>query len=202
MTEPSKEKNITRISGLPGGSEAWWLLQNRRAHPRWLVLAATDEAAQNLFDDFQALERWQTPAAPSEAAYFSEEEEDVRTAALSAWSRSGPEAARFLFSSWESAQRGLPVPDDFRTGHVALRIGDKKDRSAFLLHLSQQSYSRVDSVEQVGEMAVRGEVVDLWSPGWDGPMRFLWPFDQVESIRKIDLATQRSTDAVETVLVR
>jgi transcription-repair coupling factor (superfamily II helicase) len=59
----------------------------------------------------------------------------------------------------------------------------------------------VDTVERAGEVAVRGEVLDLWAPGAEGPVRALWPFDQIESLRKIDLTTQRSTDLLDEVRV-
>ncbi|MBI4395707.1 MAG: hypothetical protein HY548_01335, partial [Elusimicrobia bacterium] len=209
MTEPGEARkwlegaSLKTISGLPGGSEAWWLWLNRETLAHVLVLTSSDDAAQTLFDDFQALERWQDPASPGRAVYFPEDEPDSRIAALSAWMRTDPETrAPFLIASWEMVHAPLPPPEDFQKSHRKLNLGDRRNRDEFLDHLTLLGYSRVDTVEQTGEAAVRGEVVDLWSPGWDYPVRILWPFDQIESLRKIDLTTQRSTDALEVVLVR
>jgi transcription-repair coupling factor (superfamily II helicase) len=194
-----------RVSGLPGGSEAWWLLQNRAELGRCLVLTGSDEAAETLADDLEALALWQDPAA-APPAYFADDDADAAAAALSRWAgpapRSGDPSPGVLVSSWEQAQKPLPEPEAFRAAHRWLGRGDQQDRSLLLAHLAAWGYSRVDSVEQAGEAAVRGEVVDLWPPGVDAPVRLLWPFDRIESIRKINLSTQRSTDLLDGVWVR
>ena len=185
---------------LPGGSEAWWLLTRAADLGRTLVVCATDEAAQNLFDDHTALARWKSPESPPTARFFSEEEEE-RLAALSAWS--GPDAsANLLIASLDSLTVPLPAPGTFFGDHQKVSLGDRTNRDEFFGKLMNQGYERVDTVEKIGEVAVRGEVMDLWSPGWEGPLRLLWPFDQIESLRKIDLNTQRSTDEILAEWVR
>ncbi len=212
---------LLRLSGLPGGSEAWWLWKNRDNIGRCLVLTASDEDAQTFYQDLQAIERWQnylsphpapSPAKgrgkeegpPSFAACFSEEDEDAGVTALSDWVGADIQkpALPFLMASIESLEKNLPSLDAFKKSHFKLHLGDRKNRDEFLSRLSQMGYNRVDTVEQIGEMAVRGEVMDVWSPGWDGPVRILWPFNQIESIRKIDMSTQRSSDALDDVFVR
>ncbi|MBK8574772.1 MAG: DEAD/DEAH box helicase [Elusimicrobia bacterium] len=188
--------NNTSIGPLPGGSEAWWILQNGRG--RLLVLTSTEETAGTLFDDYQALERWQNPSSPSRAAFFSEEDEE-RLTALSQWSRG---LAQVLFAARDSLTVPLPPLPVFSADHRTIKWGDRLNREDFFAHLLTHGYERVDTVEQPGEVAVRGEVMDLWSPGWEGPLRTLWPYDQIESIRKIDLSTQRSSDRVTEIEVR
>lgn len=187
---------VQTVGPLPGGSEAWWILQHGTG--RWLVLAPTEEAAGLLFDDYQALEHWRSPDTPSRAGFFSEDN-DERLTALSQWARG---ELAVLFAPREAVDIPLQAPDQFAAQHRHLRLGDRVNRDDFFAHLLSHGYERVETVEQPGEVAVRGEVLDLWSPGWDEPRRFLWPFDQVESIRKIDLSTQRSTDLVTPVDVR
>ena len=52
-------------------------------------------------------------------------------------------------------------------------------------------YHRTDLVNQVGEVAVRGGVVDVWPPGFDLPLRIDLFGDTVESLR-----TSRSQPAL------
>ncbi len=181
----------TNVGPLPGGAEAWYILENKDGWGRTLVLAPTDDAAAALFDDARALERWRRPGAASACALFSEEEDDERLAALSAWAQG---RAAVLFAPRSALAQPLPPPDRFTADHRTLTLGEKIPRDEFLSHLLTHGYERVDTVEKPGETAVRGEVLDLWSPGWEGPLRALWPFDQIESLRQIDLSTQRSTD--------
>jgi transcription-repair coupling factor (superfamily II helicase) len=208
----TESTQVLRIGGLPGGSEAWWLWKNREELGRTLVLCSSDEHAQALYDDFQALSRWASGSASVEAdawedgaVYFPDDEKEDRIPALTAWSGggdAGKPTAQFLIASHEMTDVELPSPEAFASSHRKIRIGDRADREKFLASLGEQGYNRVDTVENVGECAVRGEVVDLWSPGWDSPVRLLWPYDQIESVRKIDLTTQRSGDAVDALMVK
>src|SRR5437899_2918696 len=58
--------------------------------------------------------------------------------------------------------------------------------------LAQGGYSRTDMVEMEGELAVRGEVVDIWPAGVEKPWRLLFDGDTLESIREFSSGTQRS----------
>jgi transcription-repair coupling factor (superfamily II helicase) len=187
---------VRSIGPLPGGAEAWWILHHLTG--RALVLASNEDTAGALFDDFQALERWRTPALPTRAAFFSDDDEE-RVTALSQWARG---TAQILFAAREALAARLPPPPAFSADHRHIKLGDRLNREDFFAHLLTHGYERADTVERPGEVAVRGEVMDVWSPGWESPLRTVWPFDQIESIRKIDLATQRSTDLVTDIEVR
>ena len=59
-------------------------------------------------------------------------------------------------------------------------------------HLSAVGYSRHDTVEMPGQFAVRGGIVDVYSPEDARPVRLELFGDTVESLREFDPATQRS----------
>ena len=186
-----------RVGGLAGGG-AWWALKNQKRLGRAVIAAADDDAARVLADDLNALARWKGASAPV-AVHFSEEEMDAKVSALSDWSGG---AVPFLTVSREHFGAPLPTLDEFLGAHRTLRLGDRMDRDDFVLHLSTHGYERADSTEKPGEFSVRGEVLDLWSPGWEIPARLLWPFDKIESIREIDLGTQRSAEPRDRLEVR
>jgi len=59
-------------------------------------------------------------------------------------------------------------------------------------HLSSVGYSRHETVEMPGQFAVRGGIVDVFSPEDLRPVRLELFGDTVESLREFDPATQRS----------
>ena len=65
---------------------------------------------------------------------------------------------------------------------------------AFLL---ASGYERVETVEMPGQFAMRGGIVDAYSPESLRPIRIELLSDTVESLREFDPATQRSTQPVE-----
>jgi len=62
----------------------------------------------------------------------------------------------------------------------------------FLTHLGATGYARTEMVELPGQFAVRGGIVDIFSPEAPRPVRVELLGDTVESVREFDPRTQRS----------
>ncbi|HSN91897.1 MAG TPA: transcription-repair coupling factor [Anaeromyxobacteraceae bacterium] len=74
-------------------------------------------------------------------------------------------------------------------------------REALAARLLSLGFARVPLVEDPGTFAVRGGIVDLWTPAEDGPVRLEFFGDEIESCRRFDPQTQRSLgDAPEVLL--
>ncbi|MFA9432124.1 transcription-repair coupling factor [Egicoccus sp. AB-alg2] len=67
--------------------------------------------------------------------------------------------------------------------------------------LAALGYSRTTQVEARGEFAVRGGIVDVFPTGGDHAVRVEFWGDDVESLREFSVGDQRSTDAVERVVI-
>jgi len=85
-----------------------------------------------------------------------------------------------------------PPPEAISGASFQVRTGETLDRETLLITLDSMGYRRVAAVSQVGEIAVRGGILDLYSPQSTRPVRVeLWDED-VQSIRSFDPETQRS----------
>src|SRR5713226_8947376 len=82
-----------------------------------------------------------------------------------------------------------------------VRRGATIDTEPLLRHLNTVGYSSTDVVEMPGEYALRGGILDVYSPEADRPVRIEFFGDEVESIRKFDPATQRSSNPVDEALL-
>ena len=72
---------------------------------------------------------------------------------------------------------------------LALRVGQTLDRDKLIRWLSDHGYTRLDAVEDAGDFAVRGEIVDVWPPGEAYPARIDFFGDQIESVHQFDIET-------------
>ncbi len=80
-------------------------------------------------------------------------------------------------------------------------VGDTLDRDGLLSFLAGAGYHGVPAVEDPGSFAVRGGIVDVYTPLYDLPVRIdLWG-DEVDSLRFFDPATQQTTDPVSEIVV-
>jgi transcription-repair coupling factor (superfamily II helicase) len=77
------------------------------------------------------------------------------------------------------------------------RRGETVDTEKLTAHLNTVGYTKTDVVEMPGEYALRGGIFDVYPGDSDRPLRVELFGDEVDSIRKFDPATQRSSGAVD-----
>ena len=65
--------------------------------------------------------------------------------------------------------------------------------------LVDAGFTREDPVDEHGEFCVRGGIVDLFPPGSAEPFRIEFIGDTIETIRRFDPASQRSTGSIDQV---
>ncbi len=80
------------------------------------------------------------------------------------------------------------------SGYVAnVSVGDTLERDAFVEKLLAGGFARAPLVEAKGEFSVRGHIIDIFPPAEEMPLRLEFVGDELESIRRFDPGTQRST---------
>jgi transcription-repair coupling factor (superfamily II helicase) len=82
-----------------------------------------------------------------------------------------------------------------------IRRGESFDLEALLAHLNTVGYTSTDVVEMPGQYALRGGILDVYSPEADRPLRIEFFGDEADSIRKFDPASQRSSNPVDEALL-
>jgi transcription-repair coupling factor (superfamily II helicase) len=82
-----------------------------------------------------------------------------------------------------------------------IRRGESLDTDALLAHLNTVGYSTADVVEMPGQYALRGGILDVYSPEAERPVRIEFFGDEVDSIRRFDPASQRSSNPVDEALL-
>ena len=70
--------------------------------------------------------------------------------------------------------------------------------SAICAKLGEMGYNRVPTVEQEGDFAVRGGLIDAWCPGEEFPIRAEFFGEDLESLRTFDVASQRSVERIDS----
>jgi transcription-repair coupling factor (superfamily II helicase) len=119
---------------------------------------------------------------------------DALTALAAPRNGTGP---RILITTVSAFLQRVPLPTAFAAAALALRPGQVVATDAIARHLADNGFLRVGKVGDVGEFAVRGGIVDLFPPGHEEPVRLDFFGDQIESIRRFDPLTQRTTGTLK-----
>jgi len=123
-----------------------------------------------------------------------------RLAALARLHLSGRAVRAVVVSARALARR--TVPRSIFERHLDLvGRGLSLDRDAFAGKLVEMGYARVPLVEDPGTFAVRGAVVDLWSPVEARPVRIELFGDEVESVKAFEPLTQRTLAELAELVV-
>ncbi|MFL5262232.1 MAG: CarD family transcriptional regulator, partial [Anaeromyxobacteraceae bacterium] len=112
-----------------------------------------------------------------------------------------PSGVRAVVVSARALARRM-VPRAVFEAHTELvGKGVTLEREAFAARLVAIGYARVPLVEDPGTFAVRGGIVDVWSPVDERPVRLELFGDEVESAKAFDHESQRTLGDVEEVVV-
>ncbi len=176
-----------------------------RAAGRPAVFVCGDEReARQLAGDLSALtgispvtllaREWQLqPGAVS-----SRDWERSRLAALYALARG--EASLTVATADALMARTLP-PSLLKSLAVTLKVGERADLQGLAERLLAAGYTRCQQVEGVGQFALRGGILDVFSPLMREPVRCEFFDDEIDSMGTFDPATQRRINNIPQALL-
>ena len=103
--------------------------------------------------------------------------------------------------TWDAlSQRTMP-PDVLNRSVFSLIVGQEYSIDQLSAQLSGAGYSRCAMVEGPGQFAIRGGILDIYSPASDRPFRAEFFGDELDTIGFFDPDTQRRTENTDHVTV-
>ena len=84
---------------------------------------------------------------------------------------------------------------------ITLSVGARFDLAQLPQVLVAAGYSRCDQVEGVGQFALRGGILDVFSPFMDEPVRCEFFDDEIDSLGSFDTVSQRRTQNLDSALL-
>lgn len=115
------------------------------------------------------------------------------------------DSAIILVAPIQALMQPVPTPEILAANRLSLTTGQPPGRSAaaspddLLTWAVDRGFERLDRVESPGDVARRGDIVDLFVPGENAPVRVQFDGDVIESIRRFDVSSQRSMETLETL---
>ena len=186
------------VSGLAAVHRAHFAAGLRAKAGRRVVVVCADEGeAQRFAEDLHAFTGEQVLTLPSreftfhDAAVVSRQWEHRRLSALRALAMG--ETDLVVTTPEALLQRTLPSALLLQTVHT-LRVGEVHDLTELAETLTAAGYVRCDQVEGVGQFALRGGILDLFSPACDQPIRCEFFGDEIDAMGTFDPATQRRVE--------
>jgi len=168
-------------------------LQKATSHPLLMLCADEREADRQAADlrllterEVTVLPRREWQLRPSAAASRGWEYRRLR-----ALHRLAAGSADVVVSTVDALiQRCIP-PEVLRQNTLTLAADGRYDLAELTRRLTAAGYTRSDQVEGPGQFALRGGILDVFSPGAEQPVRCEFFGDEVDSLGYFNTATQR-----------
>ena len=106
---------------------------------------------------------------------------------------------RVLVTTPRALQERASFPTRLTHLHLTLRTGAEVGLTALAEQLRERGFHKAPLVEEVGQFAVRGGIVDIFSFGSPDPVRIEFTGDEIVSMRRFDILDQRSRGSVGEV---
>ena len=169
-----------------------------------VILCQDDMTARKLQEELKAFLGDTAPILPSreltlyDTAVVSRAWEQKRLRQLYDLRRG---AVKLQIMTWESmSQRTMP-PQVLMNAAFSLEVGKEYNLDALTERLTAAGYSRCGMVEGPGQFALRGGIVDVFSPAADRPFRAEFFGDELDTMGYFDPDTQRRTENTDSVVI-
>ena len=192
------------ITGVGQINRSHMLAGLRRDLGRPLILLTQDDmAARRLQEEMKAFLGREIPVLPSRELTFydavvSREWEQKRLGLLHGLATGKVDLAIF---SWEAMSLRTLPPATLLEGCFSLEVGKEYPMDDLLARLTALGYSRCGLVEGSGQFALRGGILDVFSPGEAQPARMEFFGDELDTMGYFDPATQRRSENIDSLTI-
>ncbi|MCR4822552.1 MAG: transcription-repair coupling factor [Treponema sp.] len=180
----------------------------------FVIVAPTDKEALDIRQDFESafsdnieiyiLPWWglvpYRPAAVG-SSLFGQRSGVLSRLAYQARPLNSDTKPRIFIINQRSLQTPLPSPEYIRSLVFSIHKGSQIDPAELAEKLASLGYLRVPKVSLPGEFTLRGEVLDIFTPGEEKPSRILFDFDEIASIKSFNADSQSTIEALDNLLI-
>ncbi len=193
------------VTGIGQINRSHLIASLHQEYSRPMVLVCQDDmAAKRLQEELKAFSGFTAPILPSreltlyDTAVVSRGWEQKR---LRQFYELATGVCPFQIMSWESLSQRTVPPQVLLQATFSLKTGEAYQIDRLLQKLTDAGYSRCDMVEGTGQFAVRGGILDIYSPATDMPIRAEFFGDELDTMGYFDPDTQRRTENIDEVTI-
>ncbi|MEZ5357829.1 MAG: transcription-repair coupling factor [Candidatus Zixiibacteriota bacterium] len=202
--QPPEMKRRINLTGLAGGAPAYLLAGLYNEHPgHILYVMSTFDEAQVLTDDLiniigeDAVQFF--PGRQVGPYEFRSPSGEITGRRLSALAGLLNGKKQVVVTTVPALIEPTMARKIFESESLHLHTGQVIEPEDLVDKLIVLGFNRVDTVEEVGDFAVRGGLIDFFSPSNEMPVRAEFFGDEIDSLRFFDVRNQRTVEIIDAL---
>lgn len=197
--------NPQRVIGVPGSAASYYISTILRDAPKALIVTPSRKVAEEVCDDLRFflgndsvtfLPSWDTLPLEPVSPGVDTSAERIRALHTLTCSNTG-----IVVAAAETLLQRIIPPQDIRALSIVTKLGDLIGREQFISRLLDAGFRHAKSVEEVGEMSVKGAVIDLFPSAEQMPIRIELLNETIVRMRSFDPESQRSLSDKESITI-
>jgi transcription-repair coupling factor (superfamily II helicase) len=165
-----------------------------------VVVCPTVEQADELIDDLALFTRIVPERFPASESLNGAAHDEVFGQRLHLLKLLGsPDSPKLVVAGIQSLLQPSPGRETLERQTRRLRVGGAMPVEELTRWLVENGLVGTPAVELPGEFSIRGGIVDIFAPDWDWPVRVEFFGDEIESIRRFEISSQRSLEPLEAI---
>jgi transcription-repair coupling factor (superfamily II helicase) len=209
VTDAFLSGRSVRVTGIKGSARSIYfhLLQQHLRMPL-LVLTSTTKQAEDDYSDLTFLSGHlgktnplYFPAHDTEPYQGVSPHPQISVMRMQALWHLTADQTPIIVAPLSAAVQWMAPRENFGRSLLTIEWGDEKSPVEIAALLRSFGYKEKDLVTSRGEFALRGGILDLFSPAEVLPVRMEFFGNRIESMRSFDAATQRSQKEIERTTI-
>jgi len=203
---PGKAGEQIQISGVTGSLRSIFVAFLVEKLEKWVVFVTSDlDSAERLHDDLSLL-LGKTKVSffpPAEAAPYEDQDANPSLVRLRLEAQLNllNNDSGVVVATHQGLLQYMQTPEDFVDHQFHINKSKEHHFEDLISGLVAAGYERCDVVEDVGHLAVRGGIIDIYPWTNDDPVRIEFFGNVVESIRTFNVVSQRSIEEIDQISI-
>jgi len=198
-----KQRNSILLNHFVGSTPSLLVAKLAQKHNKLVVIHGDTESAQFMHGDLEALKLTQARFFPA-TGHKPYDEQQITDSSLvvqrsEVLEQITTEEESVMVTSAQAIFEKIASPEVFTEASITINVGDSVEIDSLKEQLIDQDYEPVKFVNQPGEFAHRGGILDVFPYSGEYPTRLEFFGDEVDSIREFDPDSQRSVSLLNTV---
>jgi transcription-repair coupling factor (superfamily II helicase) len=203
MVRASRTPGLVTISGCIDAQKPHMIYALGETRKKRIIVTFHEQKAKEIYDDY----RFFDPAAvyyPAKDVLFYQS--DIRGNLLTAERISALRAVReqervTLITTFDALMNTMVPPKRMWDSVVRIAPGDVLNLEELVDALVRMGYEKEYQVDNIGQFALRGGILDIFPLTEDNPVRIeLWD-DEVDTVRSFDVESQKSIEQIEELVI-
>jgi transcription-repair coupling factor (superfamily II helicase) len=203
MTKQAKEPGVVTISGCIDAQKPHIIYACGNDRKNKIIVTFHEQKAKELYEDYLFFDPNAVYYPAKDVLFY---QADIRGNLLTAQRIGALKAIReqesvTLITTFDALMNTMAPPANIWDSILNIRPQDALDLEKVTSQLVRMGYEKEYQVENSGQFAVRGGILDIFPLTEELPVRIeLWG-DEVDTIRSFDVESQKSIDPLEEIAI-